>query len=525
MKPGVLARIRSFKLRIALLSTLLSGAVLVVFGSLTLASVQRINLQDIDKDIREFGHRHLREFGGPRHWERVSEAARFLRGDGEEDALILLVKDSSGRAEYASPNWPADFTIEAFPTPEGHPDQEALPGAQGSSPPRRPPPGMPPPDGRRGPDPGGREQRGPREGRPGSRGGPFPGQPPLPAALSAPELSTWMADGLEWRVGVMSSEDITIVLGLNMKRLNAEMAQVRRALLTALPLALLAIAAGAWWVARRALKPIEALTGTIKRVKDKGLDQRVSGQDVDREFSELIAVFNAMMDWLEKSFRQAIRFSADASHELKTPLTILQAQLERAQNEPEPGSDEQRRYEALAKELQRLKSITKKLLLLSRIDAGELKLNLCPLNLSQLVEAIVEDTETLAPHLTVQSRIVPDLWVMADADLMKQVTQNLATNAIKYNRKGGYVHMDLQATDQRVRLVTANTGHGIRPKDRDKVFVRFYRGDKSRSRRVSGAGLGLSLAREIVRAHHGELVLQDSSEGTTVFTLTLPRAR
>jgi signal transduction histidine kinase len=179
---------------------------------------------------------------------------------------------------------------------------------------------------------------------------------------------------------------------------------------------------------------------------------------------------------------------------------------------------------AFGKELQRLKSITQKLLLLSRIDAGELKLNLRPLNLSQLLEGIVEDTEVLAPTLTVEGELVPDLWVMADADLMKQVIQNLAANAVKFNHKGGFVRFKLHSDDKQVEFTIANSGKGIATEDRDKVFTRFYRGDKARSRGVSGAGLGLSLAREIIRAHQGELVLEPSTDGNTVFSLTLPKA-
>jgi len=348
-------------------------------------------------------------------------------------------------------------------------------------------------------------------------------QPPLPTPLKTPKFLTRSAGGAEWRIGMMGSPDLTIALGLNMKRLDAEMARLRHALFMVLPIALLFVAVGSWWISRHALKPIEAISGTIRRVKAMGFDQRILAQEEDREFSELIVDFNDMMDWIEKSFHQAIRFSADASHELKTPLTVLQTQLEEATDEAEPGSDEQRRYVTVAEELQRLKSITKKLLLLARIDAGELKLDLRPLNLSQLVEGIVEDTETLAPHLEVDSRLHPDLLVMGDEDLMKQVVQNLASNAIKFNCKGGFIHFKLQTTDQQAQLTIANSGRGIPKEDQDKVFTRFYRGDKSRGRRVGGAGLGLSLAREIVRAHHGELVLEHTSVDTTVFSVTVPR--
>jgi two-component system, OmpR family, heavy metal sensor histidine kinase CusS len=543
MKLRSLVRIRSFRLRVALLSVVVSAVVLGVFGGLTFAAMQRISIQRMDEDIRESLHRHVVVPGSPGHWERVGNALSFFLGEEEENTFILLVKGRDGSLEYVSQNWPADLPTDDIPLPDAwgeyahgepplgqrgrdylhsRPRSTAEPSYDEARPfssllpPRE---SGPPPELRQG-----SAEAGSQDGGQESLFGPFAERPRPPIPLKTPEFSTREAGGAKWRVGMMGSPDLTVVLGLSMKRLNAEMAQVRRALLMVLPIALLFVALGAWWLSQRALEPIEAVTGTIKRVKAKGLDQRISGQDEDREFSEVIAVFNDMMDWIERGFHQAIRFSADASHELKTPLTVLQAQLEQAVNEAEPGSDEQRRYVALGKELQRLKSITQKLLLLSRIDAGELKLNLRPLNLSQLVEGIVEDTETLAPDLKVENELAPDLWVMGDEDLMKQVIQNLASNAVKFNREGGCVRFDLKASDEGVRLAIANSGPGIRPESRDEVFTRFYRGDKAHSRRVGGAGLGLSLAREIVRGHHGQLVLECSSSDATVFSLTLPKA-
>ncbi len=482
-------RLRSFRLRIALFSVAVSGVVLAVFISLTFAAVHRISLQRMDEQIKEFSHKHLVEPRGPKHWERVSDSLNFFLGTDEPDTFILLIKDREGAPLYVSPDWPRELALDAFPAA----------GAWGRYPDQTPPNGR---------------DRGRNREDPDAQG---------PPPLKTPEFFTRETERAKWRIGMTGSPDLTIVLGLNMRQLTAEMARVRHAILMGLPIALLFVAAGAWWISQRALKPIKAVTGTIRQVKTRGLAERISAQEEDHEFSELIALFNDMMDWLETSFRQAVRFSADASHELKTPLTVLQAQLEQAVHEAEPGSAEQRRYVAFGKELQRLKSITQKLLLLSRIDAGELKFHTRPLDLSGMLEGMVEDTEILAPSLTVESSIAPGLQVMADADLMKQVIQNLTANAVKYNHNGGFIRMALQADGQRVRFSIANSGRGIPPEDRDKVFTRFYRGDKARTRGVGGAGLGLSIAREIVRAHQGELVLEGSSEESTVFELTLPR--
>ena len=505
--------IRSFRLRLALLSAAVSGIILAVFSSLALAAAHHIMLQRMDEDIREFAHKHLVEPHGPRHWERVDDSLRFFLDSREARSFILLVKRWDGATLHQSEGWPEDLPLGQFPAPDdwGRYSEDTRPAPVDPSLKRDSGPGTANP----------RERR----DEPAARFiDPFTKPDQDPPRLKIPVFSTQHAGGIDWRIGMMGSPELTIVLGLNLHRLDAEMRRVQTALVLVLPVALILVALGAWWISQRALRPIQAVTATIKRVKERGLDQRIINEDADKEFSELIAVFNDLMQWLEKSFHQAIRFSADASHELKTPLTILQAQLEQAVNEAEPGSGEQRRYVAIGKELQRLKSITQKLLLLSRIDAGELRINLKPMNLSQLMEGVVEDTETLAPHLAVDSALQPNLWVMADAELLKQVVQNLASNSIKYNRQGGFVTLALEGSGDTVRLIITNSGPGIPPEDRDKVFTRFYRSDKSRGRRVGGAGLGLSLAREIVRAHHGELTFESSDGTRTVFVMTLPKA-
>lgn len=172
--------------------------------------------------------------------------------------------------------------------------------------------------------------------------------------------------------------------------------------------------------------------------------------------------------------------------------------------------------------MQRLKTVIRKLLLLSLADSGQLKPNLEPLDLTTLMEAAVEDTGILAPNLTIEQDLESGVRVSADGDLIRQVIQNLVSNAIKYNRPGGVVRFVLRRAGGRVLLTVSNTGTGIPAGDRDKLFERFYRADKARNRKVDGTGLGLSLSREIARAHHGDLVLEDTQDGTTAFTMVLP---
>ena len=228
-----------------------------------------------------------------------------------------------------------------------------------------------------------------------------------------------------------------------------------------------------------------------------------------------------MLDRLQKSFYQATRFSADASHELKTPLAIMQGEIEQALQSAEDGSAAQRIFGQQLEEIQRLKTITQKLLLLSRADSGDLKITAKTIDLSEMIAATAEDADILAPHLNVEAEIKPDILVAADPVLIQQVLQNLASNAVKHNHNNGWVRMTLKCEDKRAVFRISNSGPGIAPEDRDRVFDRFHRADSARNRSTEGSGLGLSLCREIVRAHQGELAVTESDQQTATFTLTL----
>ena len=300
------------------------------------------------------------------------------------------------------------------------------------------------------------------------------------------------------------------------------MAAIRTIFLVAVPGTLLLVAGGAWGLSGQALRPIRRLTQAMAQITVAGLHQRVSADTTDAEFADLITVFNAMLGRLERSFQQASRFSADAAHELKTPLAILQGELEQALQEAAPGSSQQQQLGSLLDEVRRLSIIVRKLLLLSLADAGQMALHKTQVNLSALMTELVDDMELLAPHVQTEAIIAPQGYVWGDRDLLLQVLQNLMSNAIKYNRPEGWVRVQLEPHAQSIRVTIANASEGVIAGDR--IFERFYRGDPARNRRVEGLGLGLSLSREITEAHGGQLVLDETAPGETQFTLTLPAA-
>ena len=578
--------IGSFRLRITLLSTFLSGIVLVAFGYWAWALMYQAGMDRIDQQLESLGQRHAGYAPHPEQWNEVESALNYFFND-RQDAWILLVTDrEQDNVLYRSKHWPDEFSSESFQDiegafifmepplegPPGRPDGRRGPrggragpplagqgfrgdrqsnegfGGPGAPPPRPPerrfpgpprtrfeddpnrPPQGPPREqwGRREPgyDASGRTN-GPPNGPPGGRFG-RPGPPPRrggrehPHPLATAEFETRDAGGDRWRLGVMGDRVNMYVLGQDLRDFDAEMAQTRLAFLGALGIACMLIALGGSLIAKRALRPVETLTATAEGMTAKGLDQRIPKTQEDREFTQLIGVFNAMMERLEKSFHQATRFSADAAHELKTPLTILQGELEQAMQRAEIGSDEQQVYTSLLDEVTRLKSIIRKLLLLSRADAGQLRIKGKPVNVSSIVEGLAEDIEILAPTLKLEMQFQPELWVQGDSDLLRQVLHNLTNNAIKYNRPDGLIRMYLRGDDKQVRFSIANTGKTIKEADRDRVFERFYRTDSSRNRKVGGAGLGLSIAREIARAHRGDLTLGKNADGMVSFTVTFP---
>ena len=528
-----------FRIKIILLSILISGSVLVAFGLYFLTAIHDVSLDRIDLELRSLGPRPIHLWRLTRGGEELDRRLQSVYGTERWKDIIVQIRTGRNEVLYQSPHWPTAISEDSFPEydrrmetppplPAFFPERRQRPERSGRNagavyPMSQAPPGA-----------GNRPPMPPRSGFPPDR----PAGPPAdsvspPSPLPAPPepfrmkqhfFKTLKADGKTWRVGIMGDPFVTILIGMNMAGFHSDEARYRKTFFIAVPIALLLLAAGGWLITRRALRPVADITRTAESITAQGLDRRIpSSPGPDDEFSRLVNVINDMLDRLEKSFRQAVRFSADAAHELKTPLTILQGMLDDAVQHAVTGSDEQRSYGALIEEVQRLKAIVQKLLILSHADAGQLALNLEPLDISAVVESAAEDVGAVAPHLRLEQEIAPHVTVQADPDLFRQVVQNLTSNAVKYNREGGLIRFRLEERGERVIFTIANTGTPIPEADREKIFLRFHRVDQSRSSAVQGSGLGLSLAREIVHAHGGTLRLDDDPDGLISFTLTLPR--
>jgi signal transduction histidine kinase len=493
-----------FRLKIALLSAAISGAVLVAFGLAAWLLVSRQKLEGVDTEIRSLGARHPGWIANRGNYERLDSSLEFIFGEAHQNQIILLVKDAGGAVLYTSSGWPKDLDPTQLDCTLADDPKAVVVGAAQ------------------------REAAGAGLGR--GRGGMGRGFGPgggmgQVTFTKIPKFQTVSTTNGEWRLGLLGTADTTLVIGLNYGSARAELGRLRNGFLLALPVALLLVGAGGWLVAGRALRPMRTIAETAERVTARGLDQRIPDPGDSPETSRVIQVLNRMMDRLETSFRQATRFSADASHELKTPLAIMQGELENALQSAAPGSPEQQLFTNLLEETQRLKTITRSLLLLAQADAGQLKLTLESMDLSAELEAMIEDARVLAAdsHLQFEVALQPQVRVEADRALLHTAILNLVTNAIKYNEPAGKLNLALAATDRQIVLTVCNSGPGIPAEDQPRIFDRFYRVGRSGRPGVDGIGLGLSLAREIVRAHGGELALKESRAGRTCFELRLQR--
>ncbi|MEZ6185505.1 MAG: HAMP domain-containing sensor histidine kinase [Planctomycetota bacterium] len=331
--------------------------------------------------------------------------------------------------------------------------------------------------------------------------------------------TTFELDSGPWRVGSFPLGTHTLHMAVNLSTFEARAHEVKRTFLVALAAVLLLSGAGGWWVARRALLPVTALGDAAEQITAVHLDRRIPEHGADEEFARLIKVFNAMLERLQGSYLQAVRFSADASHELKTPLAVIQGEVETALGQVADGSPAQAALGSILEEIQRLKGLMHALLVFSRLDAGTLQLQRQPFDLADCVRETCEDSADLAPELRFTVECPEALPVEADPSLLPSVVRNLIGNASKYNAPDGWVQVTLTREGDLARLRVANSGPVIAPEHQQAIFERFFRADPSRT--GGGHGLGLALAREFARAHGGEVSLVESGEAGTVFELTL----
>jgi heavy metal sensor kinase len=282
--------------------------------------------------------------------------------------------------------------------------------------------------------------------------------------------------------------------------------------------------AGGWWLTRKALAPVAGLTQAAEKISAYNLSERLPRAGNGDELDRLTEVFNGMLARLDDSFNRTREFTLHASHELKTPLTVLCGETETALRDESLSAAERERAASLLDELRRLARIVDGLTLLSKADAGQVALKLEPVRFDELVRDNFADAQILAEPQGIQVELAAcdEIIVHGDRHRLRQLLLNLADNAVKYNQPQGRVTMRLCRANGRAEFTITNTGSGIPPEVLPRVFDRFYRGDPAHSPEVDGCGLGLSIAKWIVSAHDGTVKIESVPSRTTTVTVHLP---
>jgi len=295
------------------------------------------------------------------------------------------------------------------------------------------------------------------------------------------------------------------------------------ALCCGLPAAVIGLVGG-WWLMRKAMSPVTALTKAASQVRESNLREQLPRSGNGDELDRLTEVFNAMTARLDQSFNRIREFTLHASHELKTPLTVMRGELEMALRERDDDPATQERLHSQLDEIQRLATIVDGLSLLTKADAGLIDLKSEPVRLDELVRESHADAQILARPYDVQVELgrCEELSLPGDRHRLRQLLLNLADNAIKYNQPGGTVEFSLRIIGADAELKISNTGQGVPPEMLPRVFERFFRGDASHNSAVDGCGLGLSIAQWIVFAHGGKIQIASVPLQSTIVTVQLP---
>lgn len=328
------------------------------------------------------------------------------------------------------------------------------------------------------------------------------------------------------RVDFVEGRRVLIRLGASEEPLWYDFTRSTGALLAAFPMALLVAGFVAFALARRSLAPIGAMAMRAEQITAENLSDRLPVENPEDELGHLARVFNATLARLEGSFERLRRFTADASHELRTPLTAIRSVGEVGLQQDGDVHHYREIIGSMLEEVNRLTSMVENLLTISRAEAGRIALELSPVRLLDLATEAARLLEDLADEKDQRLTVKGDssAVVLADHLILRHAVMNVIDNAVKYSPIGSSIGVRVERRDDQCILDVIDKGPGIPEEDREKVFDRFYRVDKARSREAGGAGLGLSIARWAVEAHSGTLrVLGETNTGST-FRLTLPAA-
>jgi heavy metal sensor kinase len=377
-------------------------------------------------------------------------------------------------------------------------------------------------------DPFGRHD--PRWQRPPSEALPLSPQAQYNAAMGLPTFETVTGLGpypvrlLTMPVREGGRVTSLLQVGMSLERLHETRQHFLLIMAGVLPFALLLAGGGGWLFARRALAPVDRMIAAAQRISAAHFGERLEETGSGDELDRLATTLNAMLERLDDAFRQIRQFSADASHELQTPVTILKGELEVALRMPRSPEAYQHHLQSALEEVERIAALVDGLLLLARADAGVLRMDRQPVDLVQLITEVMEQTRILAAarRLTCEPGALEPVTIQGDYERLRRLLLNLVDNGIKYTPDGGHVTISLHRCGTWAVLQVSDTGIGLCQAEQERVFQRFYRTHTARAQGQAGAGLGLCIAQSIAEAHGGHIALDSSPGRGSVFSVNLP---
>jgi heavy metal sensor kinase len=314
-----------------------------------------------------------------------------------------------------------------------------------------------------------------------------------------------------------------IQLGTHLRFVRKNLSHFRNNILVALPIILGLGAMGGWILARRSLSPIGYIASKTRSVSSQNLSERLTPRGTDDEMDDLIRTINEMISRLEGSFKRMAEFTADASHELKTPICAMRGEAEVLLLKERKAEEYQEGLAHFIEQFDHLNQMINDLILLSKFDSTQVELKIAPLRLDLLIQDLCHLFQVLAEQKNLSLEIGPleEVTMIGDRVRLQQLFTNLIDNAIKYTPKGS-IRVTVEKNERAALVKIVDTGIGIPKEEQEKIFKRFYRMDKSRSRETGGVGLGLSIAEWIVHAHHGRIEIDSELNKGSTFTVYLP---
>ncbi|MCC6774055.1 MAG: HAMP domain-containing protein [Gemmatimonadaceae bacterium] len=318
-----------------------------------------------------------------------------------------------------------------------------------------------------------------------------------------------------------------VIAGVNLRDFDNSPREVLGSALIVFPFVLVVAAGGGFLIAGRAVRPIDRITSEVEAITDgRSLHRRLAVESTGDEMTRLTTTLNAMIGRLETSFGALRRFTADASHELKTPLAVIRADVERAMQAQTQTTEQLVALEEALQQTTRMADLVDSLLTLARADEGRFDLHREVVPMEPLVREVMETATILGEEsgLDVSLPVLEELVVLGDRTRLRQLFLNLVTNAIKYTPRGGKVELNLVLHGAQAHFSVKDTGIGIAAADLPYIFERFWRADRVRTRSAerSGFGLGLAISHWIAQAHGGQLTVQSRLNRGSTFTVILP---